>query len=252
MSNDSDHSGSEAPRIASPVYNSTAEEPNNTDILLDYNTAIFVYTQDTPHVPQSVKHWKLFVVLADYRSAKLKHDLSALPEHFHMIMPPPPNDMTFSHFRHKLLLQMGLPYDFGVTPTYWDSNFSRYARLTQATIENVFEGIFKSILAGKHLDSNGWLRGTCCINLVIDYDAYTRYEILISIENLLMNIFLRLLNDKLVLKRAQNKKSRQRKSANKKLNHFKELFTSQHGRVRKSIHTIPILHFIPRIPRSKK
>jgi hypothetical protein len=175
MTDKLDFSDPETDNIQSPVYNSTAEVPNNTEIHLDYNTSIFVYTQDTPHVPQSVKSWKLFVVLADYKSAKLKHDLSALPEHFHMIMPPPPNDITFSHFRHKLLLQMGLPYEFRVTPTYWDSNFSRYTRLTQATIENVFEGIFNAILAGKHLDSNGWLRGTCCINLVVNYDAYTKY-----------------------------------------------------------------------------
>ena len=218
----------------SPLYNST-NDSDCVDVIFPGSSSTFLTTKQTTNARDVVKSWKLFVVLANYKSAKAKHDLSKLSEHFYIEMPPPPIALTFGAFVHNLQLQMGLPYEFPLIPTTWDSSFSRYVRLTQASMSSTLDVMFNLITSGQHLTADGRLRGTCCINLIVNYDDYSRFEKDYVSLILQLSFHFRHLKTALTVKRERNKKARQRKSANKKLSEFKDYFHREYARVIKSM-----------------
>jgi hypothetical protein len=169
----SDNDDSVPPSL--PVHN---PRPSDPLIELAAGSEMFILassTLDGNDLSKSVKSWNLVVVLEGRREASKIHNLSALPEHFVMVMSPPSSKpYSFSEFVHKMHIQLKVQYDFLIRPSFYDPMFKCFVVLTQANIDYAFNLILRSIVSNTHLNDAGKLRAACTISLAVNYDAFVK------------------------------------------------------------------------------
>ncbi len=107
-----------------------------------------------------------------YAEARTKFDLTALPAHFALELPIPPDFKPYPQLLSEVRSALGLTTEYPLLLLYWSTTFNKFDVVPPGLLDSILENIFSHVLANTHCDAAGHVRGSCYLMIRLDYTVY--------------------------------------------------------------------------------